>query len=247
MKTVFRTLFLPLAALVLLLVPAPTHALFDDIDSLQQLFRESVRPTGLDLLVEEMNKRSPISSFSDVDSKSWYAPFVSTMVRRGIVSGDLDAQGKPKGTFRPQDNVTMAEALKIVFRAARIDEKACTQRPRNITAVTHWASQFVACAEGLAVRCLTEFTFIDRPISRAEVLSLIDDVFGEAVPGALPTFRDAATHRFATDIAYNASIGIISGDTDSNGRPTGTFRPNDSLRRAEMVKIVAKKIEILGW
>ena len=80
------------------LSPVPAHALFHDIDALQQVLRESVRPSGLDLLADELKKRSPIAMFRDIDTKAWYAPFVSTMVRRGIVSGDLDADGKPKGT-----------------------------------------------------------------------------------------------------------------------------------------------------
>lgn len=49
------------------------------------------------------------SHFSDVPSAFWALPYVNTARELGAVSGYSD------GTFRPDDSVTRAEALKIVL------------------------------------------------------------------------------------------------------------------------------------
>lgn len=48
------------------------------------------------------------AEFHDVDAGAWYAPYVATARARGIVGGYED------GSFRPNNPVTRAEALKII-------------------------------------------------------------------------------------------------------------------------------------
>ncbi len=47
--------------------------------------------------------------FSDVDESQWYAPYVKEAYRLGVVNG------YPDGTFRPNANINIAEAYKIVM------------------------------------------------------------------------------------------------------------------------------------
>ncbi len=49
--------------------------------------------------------------FSDVPVDAWYAPFVCTAKRRGIIKGYRG------GTYKPERTVNFAEAIKIVLRA----------------------------------------------------------------------------------------------------------------------------------
>lgn len=58
------------------------------------------------------------AGFSDVDSDAWYAIYVNTAAKHGIISGDTDADGNPTGYFRPGDNLNRAEASKIIKNAA---------------------------------------------------------------------------------------------------------------------------------
>ena len=53
------------------------------------------------------------SMFSDVEAASWYAPYVNTMSRLGLVEGDGD------GKFRPTDTVTHEEYLVLLGRIAQ--------------------------------------------------------------------------------------------------------------------------------
>lgn len=49
--------------------------------------------------------------FSDVNPRAWYAPFVCAAERRGIVNG------YPDGTFKPDQPVNAAEAMKMIMLA----------------------------------------------------------------------------------------------------------------------------------
>lgn len=51
--------------------------------------------------------------FSDVDEDIWYAPYVDTMFRLGLVNGDGD------GAFRPKDPITHEEFLVLLGRVAQ--------------------------------------------------------------------------------------------------------------------------------
>ena len=53
------------------------------------------------------------SAFLDVDKDIWYAPYINTMYRMGLVRGDGD------GNFRPKDTVTNEEFLVLLGRIAR--------------------------------------------------------------------------------------------------------------------------------
>ncbi len=53
------------------------------------------------------------SAFSDVAEDSWYAPYVNTMFRLGLVQGDGN------GTFRPEDPITHEEFLVLLGRIAQ--------------------------------------------------------------------------------------------------------------------------------
>lgn len=233
---------LPLLFALFLLSTPRAGAFFKELEELQRRLERSQPSSTLDSLAKEIGK----GSFVDVDARAWYAPYVITMARKNIVSGDADPNGMPRGTFRPGDNVTVAEALKVVFRAAGVHEEACTAAPANWFAGSHWSENFVACAEGLGVRIIKTDTLLDRSITRAELLALIDDVFAETVPSILPPFRDTVGHAYASDVAFNAKLKIVSGDTDALGRAVGTFRPDDALQRAEIVKIIARKLETRG-
>lgn len=49
-----------------------------------------------------------VTSFSDVDSAAWFAPYVCVASKKNLI------KGYPDGTFRPGDNINVAEAAKII-------------------------------------------------------------------------------------------------------------------------------------
>lgn len=57
--------------------------------------------------------------FEDVSAGAWFAGAVEWCQKQGIVTGDM-SEGKPVGTFRPDDPVTREELAAMVYRYASL-------------------------------------------------------------------------------------------------------------------------------
>lgn len=184
------------------------------------------------------------SVFSDVSDDAWYAPYVTSLAEWEIISGYRDESGRTTGEFGPSDPVTIAEIVKMAAESARVDHAACPVS-RLAEATGHWAAQYIGCAEERGARVLAAGypVSLNRPATRAEVLAVTHDLFGDEVSGVLASFADTAGHRFEADIAYAGLLKIVSGDTDATGEPTGMFRPDDPVNRAEAAKILFLRIK----
>lgn len=79
--------------------------------------------------------------FSDVDSSDWYFDYVSTAVSLGIVQGYND------GTFKPEQTVNRAEAMKMLLAAAEISVSAPASAPFADTQISEWFSGYAAYAK----------------------------------------------------------------------------------------------------
>jgi hypothetical protein len=185
------------------------------------------------------------TTFNDVQDSAWYAPYVTTLSEWGIVSGYRDERGRTTGQFGPSNPVTVAEILKMAAGAARIDPSSCPAPVARGDAESHWAAAYVGCAESRSARVVASgyASPLDRPATRAEVLAVMHDLFSDDVPPLTAAFPDAAGHPFEADIAYASLLHVVSGDTDAAGHPTGTFRPNDPVNRAEAAKILVLRIK----
>ena len=241
-----RTLGVSIAATSLLFAGL-TGAFFDELLALKAELAEweAVHAdANFDDILEQLDDLSG-TTFTDVEDTSWYAPYVSSLGEWGIVSGYKDANGNSTGSFGPGNSVTVAEILKMVTKAVRIDEAACPVPVRHVEAREHWAAAYAGCGEQRQARVLASGYAIalDRPATRAEVLAVMHDLFDDDVPPLPSSFADTANHRFSADITYASLLKIVSGDTDANGSPTGSFRPDDSVNRAEAAKILVLRIK----
>jgi plastocyanin len=177
--------------------------------------------------------------FSDVPSDAWFAVHVKSAAEAGVVSGYKNANGTLTGRFGPSNFVTVGEALKIASEGAGYDE---TTYGAGVTG--HWAVVYlpVATAEGfdMALEKHRSAEGFDAPATRAEVASLIAGAFKVTHPGAISNrYTDVnASTPYADAIEALSLSGIIGGDTDAQGNFTGTFRPNERINRAEVVKII---------
>jgi len=182
--------------------------------------------------------------FTDVQSSDWFNPYVAALAEWGIVSGYRDAQGLSLGLFKPANLVTIAEVLKMTLEAAKIDEALCVRAPQNVQAVGHWSETYVACAEERGMRLFQSSLSLNRPATRAEVLVIVHDAFGDPIIPLYAPFRDSRGHPFEADIAQGALTGIVRGDTDATGALLGTFRPTQPINRAEVAKIIYERMKL---
>jgi len=140
-------------------------------------------------------------------------------------------QGFPNGTFRPDGDLTRAQAVQMVVRLLA-DPDGGTG-PCSFTDVP--AKQWYAAA----IRQATAWGLVDdgtsfRPdalMSRGDFVSLLVRLHPEAVGEA--RFTDVGPGNPAYDaIGAAAALGWV------DGYPDGTFRPNRGLTRAEAVTVL---------
>ncbi|MEK7122694.1 MAG: S-layer homology domain-containing protein [Patescibacteria group bacterium] len=237
--------FVSLLALAAVFVTTAGYAFFDEVILLKQELQawETTQAADFTAVVAQLDDiTAPV--FRDVPSEAWFNAYVSSLAEWGIVSGYRDGAGQLTGEFKPGNNVTIAEALKMAMVAAKVDLSACTGEPKNAEAAKHWAKIYVSCAEASGMRLFKgNVPSLNSPAKRAQVIAIINDAFGEEVLPLYSSFRDTAGNLWESDIAYAALLGIVSGDTDSNGNPTGYFRPDENIVRAETAKVIYEKIK----
>lgn len=239
-------LLLPIIALGILLAPT-AFGFFDVLEDLQQELTEeegSDNPLNLDDLINDLEQTTQQSdvSFTDVPASEWYYNAVSFVAGRGIVSGYKDDNGNPTGLFGPGNQVTIAEILKMAYEASGRSTSSCKRTVNLAQANSHWAKPYVSCAEDDGMRVLNSGTDLNRGATRAEVVAIIHDAFRVQVPAGRSPFSDTVNHPYESDIALAAANGVVSGDKGTDGRPTGTFRPNDGVIRAEAAQIIFKSL-----
>lgn len=247
MKTMKKSLSIISGALTLLMFAGSTMAFYDEMVSLRSELKlyETAHASDFSDVINQLGEITG-SVFTDVRDNDWFQPYVTSLAEWQVVSGYRGKDGKLTGEFKPGNSVTVAEALKMTMEAAKIDVKTCgTATPKHKQAVGHWATEYVTCGEKMDLRILTVDTIdLNRKATRAEVVGIVLDVFGDKAPSLLSTYHDVSRSAYESDIAYASTLGIVSGDKDASGKLTGTFRPSASINRAEVAKVVYERLKI---
>lgn len=198
---------------------------------------------ALEQIVGQLDKITG-PAFEDVPENSWYGGYVRAIAKWNMVKGYKDAEGKPLNRYGPDDPVTYAQFLKMAFRAAKINEKLCAAGDRFEEFKDRWFYHFLLCAAERNFRLFQPGTTVhpDAAISRAEVLVILHDAFGDELPPFSAPFTDAAGHPYERDIAYAHFRGVITGDTDESGDPLWLYRPDEGLNRAEAAKLLYEQL-----
>ena len=149
-------------------------------------------------------------------------------------------KGYPDGTVRPEASLTRAEAAAILYR---VMEKSCVERFHAESSSFRdvpdgkWYTTYVATLEkaGVIVDSKDGNFRPNDAITRAELASMLAQFAN--VTGGTNTFSDVpATHWAADYIAAAVRSGWIQ------GYPDGTFRPEQTIKRAEMTAMVNRAL-----
>jgi len=144
--------------------------------------------------------------------------------------------GFPDGYIRPHGFVTRADAATIVFRLITDDFRALAwsqTNPFSDVQSAHWFNNAVSTMTNAGViEGMPDGTFQpDRYITRAEFAALATRFFGMQIPAPSP-FPDTMGHWAMHYINTAAALGWIQ------GYPDGTFRPEQSITRAEVAALM---------
>ena len=172
--------------------------------------------------------------FTDI-SNNWAKGYIQHLVARGVINNTEK--------YNPDNNLTRAEFLKIVFNAAGLKATATGATIFKDVESNIWYSPYVSLAlsKGIVTNKNTNFRPNDS-ISRAEAAKIIVGIFGANVTGVKLSFADVdASSDLMKYIETAKTLGFFSGQTIGGKL---NFRPNDSITRAEIAKVVVKAFKL---
>ena len=167
------------------------------------------------------------TSFSDITGH-WGELKIRTLAAKGIVKGYTD------GTFKPNNMISIKEAMAIMGRLGLQKESqtgAVLQQGDLVT--TGWGMEEI----NFAFKRLPENIFAGKnldsdPIKREEMAYVLKYLFNINGGVVNLTLSDTDSSRFANEIKALIKVGAIKGMDD------GSFKPELSITRAEMVSML---------
>ncbi|MDD5213776.1 MAG: S-layer homology domain-containing protein [Candidatus Gracilibacteria bacterium] len=165
--------------------------------------------------------------------------YIIALASSGIVNG------YPDNTFRPDNNTSRIEFLKMLLKGLGKDYSSYAGQKNPFWDVddNSWQSRVVAKALALGIISQNKYFNPDKTISREETMKMLIRTSGiNLLSVTNSSFADSnGWAKNYIETAYKA--GIISGQSIGGKL---IFRPTDNITRAEVAKIIVKSIELLN-
>ena len=141
---------------------------FGPAKSINRAEASKVITTGWDYKIVSAAKDAT-GGFRDTEKGSWYMPYLLTAKNNSIV------KGYPDLTFKPANNITKAEFVKMVLAAAKVDPGACKVAPFKDIPGEAWYLTYLCYANNLGIIYgdSRNFFFPDTAITRGEVADIL--------------------------------------------------------------------------
>ena len=182
------------------------------------------------------------SNFSDVSETAWYHDAVTALYEYGLT------EGAGSGSYAPDAPVTLAEVVTFAARLHALDTGETIPAPADAQT---WYQPYV---DALKAAGLLDGAF-DGHYGDTATRAQMAGILAAALPAERYDARNAdcvaegyAMHLYITDVddytPYQPQIlqlykwGVVGG-VDA----TGSFRPNDALRRSEIAALVVRMID----
>lgn len=142
--------------------------------------------------------------------------------------------GYPDDTIRPDGDMTRAEAIAVVARLQKLDLSDKTSNIYKDTKAGMWYNAAINAAfrEGYLLEKEGENIRPNDKITRAELALLISHI--DKKNDTVAPFEDVKGHKF------EAAINQAYGNERIKGYPDGTFKPDNSITRAEVATMLNK-------
>lgn len=173
-------------------------------------------------------------TFGDVNASFWAYTYIEALAAKGVVSGD------EKKNFRPGDNVSRQEFVKMIIIALGADVSDAENDSFGDVKKSDWSYKYIAKAVEMGIVNGVSDGLFDKesPISRQDMAVMCMRALKSLGKYKEPTgklgFTDAQNISDYADeaiLSMNES-GIISGYDDNS------FRPGNNATRAESAKII---------
>ncbi len=145
--------------------------------------------------------------------------------------------------FLPNNNMTKAEASTIFARLLAGTQDIPTGNTTKFTDVEgHWAYDAIAYldANGFYFTNDSDKYFPDQPITRAEFVELAYFASNLVATETIKFTDVPETHKYYDAIVAGAAAGLVNGYAD------GTFKPDATITRAEVVTVINRMLSLLA-
>ncbi|GEM_PF-1302576 len=179
----------------------------------------------------EIDKFSTFSMVHLEGAEQYFAQSEEPMMHQAYIAGYAD------GTFRPDQHVTRAEMASLLAR--NLTTKASEHTEFTDLVDTHWAYDSIqqVVAAGLMKGYPGEVFKPDAIMTRAEMAAIVLQWNDLQASNESQVFMDTENHWAAGIIA------AVSHDNVMNGYPDGSFKPDQTLSRAEAVTVINSLLE----
>lgn len=189
-----------------------------------------VRPTSSPRPTED----TPAGTFNDVQEDFWAYEFIESLTADGVVSGD------EQKNFRPGDNVSRQEFVKMLLLALDVDLSGAADPGFYDVTDSDWSYSYIAKAVELGIVTGVSEAEFDKnsPITREDMAVMctraLKSIGDYTEPGEGAVFGDIqdVSDYAASAVAAMSERGVINGYDDN------TFRPKNNATRAEAAKII---------
>ncbi|AWE06354.1 hypothetical protein DCE79_02680 [Lysinibacillus sp. 2017] len=175
------------------------------------------------------NYKEPV--YTDLKPTHWAASTIEYLNTHELT------KGYPNGTFKPESTITRAEAATIIARALGISK---TKTPTfTDVKTTHFAYDAIAAVAEKGIitgREASKFS-PDGKLTRAEMATILKRAYNLAGTTALP-FKDVPSSHWAYEAIQTVYQNQLTG-----GYPDNTFKPNNSITRAEFATFLTKILQ----
>ena len=179
-------------------------------------------------------------NFTDVDLNAWYHEAVDYVLMNGLMQGMSDTE------FAPNDNMTRAQLVTVLYRLAGAPSVEGLENPFEDVADGQWYTDAViwAANEGI-VTGTSDVTFTPaNNVTREQLVTILYRYIGEpeADTAVLETYDDVAEiSEYAVDaFAWAVENGVITGMTET------TLSPKTTATRAQVATILMRSADIIN-
>ena len=175
-----------------------------------------------------------------VSGRAYYSkdPVTPTnTIRLNTSSRSAFMNGYSDGTFRPENYMTRAEAVVMLYRLSTVNvEKDSSQSVYQDVPWGMWCAQEVNAFANAGIIDRTTYFYPDQYITRAELTEMLYRLSGSpSVSSSTATrFSDISGTSSSDAIRYASSAGWINGYSD------GTFRPYAYIVRSEVATMMTR-------
>ncbi len=179
-------------------------------------------------------------SFGDVPDNAWYADYVKTLVRRGVVNGMTPT------AFEPDGRLTRAQFVKMLACESNDAPGYLPDLPFKDVDVNGWSWPYIRWAyDHEIVNGTSADSFSPDALISRQDMAVIIDRYLKYKGISLDARMDVRTFTDEADIADYAkpAVHFLTGNLLS-GYPDGTFRPKAGATRAEAAKVLCMTLDL---